>query len=139
MRVPQNAPAGQYTVKVSFPLGPLCGTLEAQAPPVIELTSANFEQEVLQAEGLVIIDAWGFFCEPCDELKPIFREVATEYAGRAKFCSLNLDLAEDIADRYSLRIRPTLIMFVGGEELDRDTGMMGKDELKAWLDKYLLP
>ena len=89
---------------------------EPQAQPVIELNSANFDQEVLQAEGLVIIDAWGFFCEPCDELKPIFREVATEYAGQAKFCSLNLDLAEDIADRYSLRIRPTLIMFVGGQE-----------------------
>ena len=51
---------------------------------------------MLQAEGLVIIDARGFFCDPCDELKPIFHEVATEYAGQAKFCSRQHSFDRDI-------------------------------------------
>ncbi len=110
-----------------------------QAPVVLELSSASFAQEVLEADGLVLLDAWGSLCEPCIELKPIFHEVATEYADRVKFCSLNLGLAEDIAEKYNLRWVPTLIIFADGEELDRRVGVMDKAELKAWLDKYLRP
>ena len=97
-----------------------------------------FEQEVLQAEGLVLTDAWGFFCEPCEKLKPIFREVARAYGDRVKFCSLNLDLAEDIAENYDLRIRPTLVIFAGGQEIDRRVGLMTETEISAWLDQYVL-
>lgn len=122
------------------PAGEAPATAEGpEAGPVLELNSAKFAEEVLRAEGLVLIDAWGFFCEPCEKLKPIFHEVAIEYAGRAKFCSLNLDLAEDIAEKYGLRIRPTLIMFAGGQEIDRRMGLMTKDELTTWLDQYLQP
>ncbi len=110
-----------------------------RAPVVLELSSANFAQEVLEADGLVLVDAWGSLCQPCIELKPIFHEVATEYADRVKFCALNLGRAEDIAEKYNLRWVPTLIMFVGGQEIDRRVGMMDRAELKAWLDKYLRP
>ena len=56
---------------------------------MIEVNKANFEEEVLKAEGLVMVDFWSPSCEPCKELLPDVHQLAEKYAGQAKFCSLD--------------------------------------------------
>ena len=57
---------------------------------MIEVNKDNFEQEVLKADGLVVVDFWSEKCEPCKALMPSVHELAEKNAGRAKFCSLNI-------------------------------------------------
>jgi len=104
---------------------------------VIEVNSGNFEQEVLKAETLVVVDFWAEWCAPCKPVKPILHEFAQEYAGQVKFAALNVDDSRLIANKYKIRAIPCLIFFRDGEEIHQMLGLRSKGEYKAEIDKFL--
>lgn len=106
---------------------------------VIEVNSDNFEQEVLKAKTLVVVDFWAEWCGPCKVLKPILNELATEYAGRVKFASLDTDDNMALSRQYEARAIPLLIIFRDGGEINRVVGLVPKDALKSELDRLLAP
>jgi thioredoxin 1 len=82
---------------------------------MIELSKENFEQEVLKADGLVMVDFWSQKCEPCKELSPGIHEMAERNAEKAKFCSLDTTNNKRLAISQKVLGLPTIIFYKNGE------------------------
>ncbi|NLN48552.1 MAG: thioredoxin [Clostridiales bacterium] len=89
---------------------------------MIEVTKDNFEQEVLQAEGSVIVDFWGPKCEPCKALMPEVDRLAGEYGDKIKFCKLNTAENRRLAIGQKVLGLPTFIVYNGGEKMEEISG-----------------
>jgi len=88
---------------------------------MIELTAENFEQEVLKAEGPVLVDFWGPKCEPCKALMPHVEELEKKYGDRIKFCKLDTSKNMRLAISQKVMGLPTIIIYKGGEKVDQVT------------------
>jgi len=102
-----------------------------------ELTSADFDAEVLQSEVPVLVDFWAPWCGPCRMMGPVIDAVAETYAGRVKVGKVNVDEASDLAGRYGVRSIPTLVIFKGGQQADMVVGAVPEAELAQRLDRVL--
>lgn len=97
---------------------------------VLEITSENFQKEVLESDKKVLIDFYADWCGPCKKLSPIIEEVAGEESN-VKFVKLNIDLAEDIAIEYQVMSIPTLVVMENGKEISRNVGLLDKEEVRS--------
>lgn len=104
---------------------------------LVELSSANWDNEVLKAKGLVMIDFWAAWCGPCRIISPAVEELAKEYSGKVKVAKLNTDENSEIASRYKIMGIPTIMFFKDGVKLDQIVGVVPKQHLKAKIDSYL--
>ncbi len=103
-----------------------------------EITDADFEKLVLQAEVPVLVDIFTSWCQPCKILVPVLEKSAERFAGRIKFLKLNIEGNSAVGIRYRVQAVPTLILFQNGQEVARSTGL-GTDTnnlLSKELDKY---
>ncbi len=101
---------------------------------VVMLNEENFRQEVLKADVPVLVDFWAAWCGPCKMVGPIVEELANDYVGKAKVCKLNVDDCGRIAQSYGVMSIPTLILFKGGQEVNRVVGFRPKGELAKMLE-----
>lgn len=86
---------------------------------MIELNKDNFETEVLQAEGPVLVDYWGPTCEPCKALMPHIHELAEKYGDKVKFASLDITKARRLAIKQKVLGLPAIIIYKDGQEVER--------------------
>jgi thioredoxin 1 len=107
------------------------------AEGVIEVNTSNWENEVLKAEGLVMIDFWAAWCGPCRMISPTVEELAKEYKGKIKVLKLNTDENSEIATRYKIMGIPTIMFFKNGVKLDQIVGVVPKQQLKAKIESFL--
>jgi thioredoxin len=101
------------------------------------LTDSNFDQSVIKASQLVLVDFWAEWCGPCRRLAPTVDELATDYDGKMVVGKLNVDDNPNTAFRYSIRGIPTLLLFKGGEIVEQIVGLADKDSLKRAIDKHV--
>ena len=104
---------------------------------VVQATNLNFDLEVLQQEGLVLVDFWANWCKPCLIIAPVIEEIAREYSGKLRVCKLDVDKHESVAKNYTIRSIPTLIFFRNGAEVNRSIGVIPKNELAKIIDELL--
>lgn len=102
-----------------------------------ELSSADFDSEVLQAEVPVLVDFWAPWCGPCRMMAPIVDAMAGKYGDKLKVTKVNVDEAADIAGRFGIRSIPTLIVFKGGQQVDMVVGAVPEADLAQRLDKVV--
>lgn len=102
---------------------------ENMSENVLEVTSENFEKEVLESEKTVLVDFYAEWCGPCKRLSPIVEEVAKEEE-EVKFVKMNIDNCEDIAIEYQVMSIPTLIVMKNGKEVNRSVGLIDKEQVK---------
>ncbi len=95
---------------------------------VLEVTSNNFEEEVLKSEKPVLVDFYAIWCGPCKMLAPIVEQIATENDA-IKVCRINIDENQDLAVQYGIMSIPTLVVIKNGEEVSRTVGVIGKEEI----------
>ena len=81
---------------------------------IVNVTDASFEQDVLKADGPVLVDYWAEWCGPCKMIAPVLDEVARDYQGKLKVCKLNIDENQDTPPKYGVRGIPTLMLFKDG-------------------------
>ena len=81
---------------------------------MLDVNKDNFEQEVLQEQGLVLVDFWSPQCGPCKQLLPDLLELAKKYDGKAKFCKLNTAENRRLAIGQKVLGLPTVIIYEGG-------------------------
>ena len=103
----------------------------------LEITSANFESEVMQSDKPVLVDFWAEWCGPCKMIGPLVDELATEYEGKAVIGKVNVDENQDIAGQFGIRSIPTLLVIKNGEVVDKQVGAVGKEILAQKIDAQL--
>mgnify|MGYP004480201637 FL=1 len=99
---------------------------------VISVTADNFEQEVLQTEGIVMVDFWAAWCGPCKMLSPIVDQIAEEHP-EIKVCKVNIDEEPSLAIDYKVMSIPTLLVFKNGEKINMSIGVQSKSDIEAML------
>ena len=104
---------------------------------VLELTDANFDQEVMQSDVPVLVDFWAEWCMPCKMLAPTIDELGAEYAGKVKICKLDTDSARETSMKFGISAIPTVMLFKGGEVAQKFVGLQQKGDLKSALDAAL--
>ncbi len=100
----------------------------------IELSNANFDQEVLQSPEPVIVDFWAPWCGPCRMIGPVLEEVAKERAGAVKVVKVNVDENQDLAVRYKVQSIPLILFFKGGQLKAQHLGATNKQTILGKLD-----
>ena len=103
----------------------------------IEITSENFEQEVLKSDVPVVVDFWAPWCGPCRMVAPVVEEIANEYQGKLKVVKLNTDENQNTAIMYGIRSIPTLGIFNNGQVRDSIIGAVPKTHLEDKLRPYV--
>ncbi|SES84240.1 thioredoxin [Anaerobranca gottschalkii] len=103
----------------------------------LEITSANFNQEVLESEVPVLVDFWAPWCGPCKMLSPIIDQLVDEYGDKLKIVKVNVDENPDLAGDYGIMSIPTLILFKNGEEVETISGFMPKNKLMEKINPKL--
>ncbi|EPR65720.1 thioredoxin [Cyclobacterium qasimii] len=100
----------------------------------IEITDSSFD-ELIKSEQPVLVDFWAEWCGPCKMIGPIVEELAGEYEGKAIIGKIDVDANQDIPGRFGIRSIPTLLIFKGGEVVDKVIGAVPKsviaDKLEA--------
>lgn len=100
-------------------------------------TSGNWNEKVLQSDKPVLVDFWAEWCGPCRMIGPIVEEIAKEYDGKAVVGKLNVDENGDIAGNYGIRSIPTLLVFKGGQIVDKIVGAVPKPSITQKIDAAL--
>lgn len=99
----------------------------------INLTTENFDKEVLQAEMPVLVDFYAEWCGPCKMLSPVIDEIAKDYDGKAKICKVNVDEAPELAQKFRVMSVPTVMVFKNGIATETSVGVVSKAKLEGML------
>lgn len=103
----------------------------------VAVTEGNFNAEVIQSQVPVLVDFWAAWCGPCRAVAPIVEELATEHAGRLKVVKVDVDDNPDVSGRYGVMSIPTLILFKGGEAVERLVGAFPKAAILSKIQRHL--
>jgi len=140
----QNAPKSNAWIGLLIGFGLLVLVVWANSRPMarsdklVELTSANWEKEVVDSEIPVVVDFWATWCGPCRDFAPTIDKLADTYSGRVKFAKVNLDEAQDIVDKFAVTGIPQVMIFKRGKLAARlRTGIVPVKELTRSIDSVL--
>jgi thioredoxin 1 len=104
---------------------------------VIEVTDASFEQDVLRAEGPVLVDFWAPWCKPCAAIEPHLEGIAADTG--ARLVRLNIDEQLGTPSRYGVLSLPTVILFEGGEPRATVVGARPRAHFERTFAEWLSP
>ena len=104
---------------------------------ILHLTDADFQNEVAEAEGPVLVDFWATWCGPCKMIGPILDELADEYSGKIKICKMDIDSNRETPMKFNVRGIPTLIIFKGGDVESMKVGALSRAQLQEFIDESI--
>jgi thioredoxin 1 len=104
-----------------------------------EVTDASFEQDVIKSDKPVLVDFWAEWCGPCRMIAPSVKQIAEEYDAQLKVAKMDVDDNPAVPGRYGIIGIPTLMLFKGGEVVERITGALPKDRIVAKVLPHLEP
>jgi thioredoxin 1 len=107
------------------------------AENVKQISDSEFEQAVLKSETPVFVDFWAPWCGPCRIVGPIIEELAPSYDGKLVVMKMNVDDNPAVAQKFGITSIPTMMIFKGGEVVDRAIGAMPRAELEKFIERNL--
>lgn len=102
---------------------------------LITLTGENHES--ITKEGIVLIDFWAEWCQPCRIQGPIVEEVAEDMGNQATIAKLDIDNYRNLAAKYKIQVIPTIVILKNGKEVEKFVGVQQKEILIKTIQKYL--
>jgi len=103
----------------------------------LEITDANFQELVLNADKPVILDFWAEWCGPCRMVGPVVEEIGREYEGKVLVGKLNVDHNPEVTRKFGIRNIPTLLFFKNGNIVDKQVGAVAKQVIVGKLQGHL--
>lgn len=97
------------------------------------VTDESFPQDVLKAEGPVLVDFWAEWCGPCRAIAPALEEIGAEFKGKLTVAKVNIDENPMTPNQYGVRGIPTLILFKDGKPVSTKVGAAPKSVLRDWV------
>ena len=104
---------------------------------IVHISDSSFEEDVLQAEGPVLVDFWAEWCGPCHQIAPALEEIAAEMAGKVTIAKVNVVDSPEITARMRIRSIPTLALFDDGGMIAQKTGAGSLGELRTFVKGHL--
>ncbi len=95
----------------------------------VEITSTNFQSEVVESELPVLVDFWAEWCGPCRAVAPVVDSIASEYAGKLKVAKLDIDAEPGLASQFGIMSIPTIALFKDGQVVQQSIGAKPKERL----------
>lgn len=102
-----------------------------------QITDANFTEEVLNRQGVAVLDFWAPWCGPCRQIAPIIDNLSETYNDRVMVGKVNVDENQEIPVNYGILNIPTILIFKNGELVKRQVGFTTQDALTAMIDEQL--
>ncbi len=103
----------------------------------MKVTDDSFSNDVLQAQGPILVDFWAEWCGPCKQIGPALEEISGEMAGRVQVAKLNIDDNPLTPGQLGVRGIPTLMIFKDGKVAATRVGAMPKSKILEWLNETL--
>jgi len=114
---------------------------EKRRPPmtehVLDVTDADFEQEILRSPLPALVDFWAAWCGPCRTIGPVVEQIAAEYKDRVRVAKINVDENANTPAQYGVRGIPALLLFKNGELVDQIIGAVPKTQVVSLVEKVL--
>ena len=104
---------------------------------VQEINTDVFDLDVIENQGLTVVDFYADWCGPCRKLGPIMEEIERELGEKVKFTKINTDDNIETAKEYQISGLPTLLVFKNGEVVERMVGLMPKSSIITNIEKHL--
>ncbi len=104
---------------------------------LLELTETNFDGSVLKNPKPVLVDFWAVWCGPCRQVAPIVDALAQKWGEKVAVAKLNVDDVPSIAERYGIMSIPTLMLFKGGQVVERVVGLSPQSALERKFEPHI--
>ena len=104
---------------------------------VKHIEDGDFETQVLNADGPVLVDFWAEWCGPCKQIAPALDELSSEYDGKISIIKINIDENPEAPTTYGVRSIPTMMIFQDGQASTTKVGAMPKSQIKERIDESL--
>ena len=102
----------------------------------VELTSANFDEVIVNSDLPVVVDFWAPWCGPCKMFGPVYEKSAKKYPLKALYTKVNTENEQELGSRFGIRSIPTLIIFKDGKEVHRASGALDEVSLNNLVNQF---
>ena len=103
----------------------------------VTVTDSTYQQEVIDADKLVLVDFWAPWCGPCRMVGPVLEEIASEQSDRIKIAKVNVDENQQYAGQLGVFNIPTMVLYKGGQPVDKIVGALPKQMIMDRLEAHL--